>query len=122
MSVTNFSEYADNTSTKQRKYKQAMDVAALFLIVLAVHFVVAAFSGSWPWSSNSYNSYLLQTLSWLEGRLDLGQNYEWLELAIYNGKYFVSFPPFPSTGCRATVTDTAVILTSRRFSLNGSAV
>ena len=96
MSVTNFSEYADNTSTKQRKYKQAMDVAALFLIVLAVHFVVAAFSGSWPWSSNSYNSYLLQTLSWLEGRLDLGQNYEWLELAIFEGKFFVSFPPFPS--------------------------
>lgn len=97
MSVTNFSQHADNTSPfQQRKWKQAMDVTALLLIILAVHFVVAAFSGAWPWSANSYNSYLLQTLSWLESRLDLGQNYEWLELAIFEGKYFVSFPPFPS--------------------------
>ena len=97
MSFTNLSEYADNTSYPQnRKWKQAMDVVALFLIILAVHFVVSAFSGKWPWSPNSYNSYLLQTLSWLEGRLDLGQNYEWLELAIFEDKFFVSFPPFPS--------------------------
>ncbi len=32
----------------------------------------------------------------MEGRLDLGQDYTWLELAIFNGKYYVSFPPFPS--------------------------
>lgn len=97
MSFANLSEYADTTSNlQQRKRKQAMDVAALFLIILAVHFVVGAFTGTWPWSGNAYNSYLLQTLSWLEGRLDLGQNYEWLELAIYQDKFFVSFPPFPS--------------------------
>lgn len=97
MSFTNLSEYTDNASDlQQRKRKQAMDVAALFLIILAVHFVIAAFSGKWPWSPNSYNSYLLQTLSWLEGRLDLGQNYEWLELAIFQDKFYVSFPPFPS--------------------------
>lgn len=97
MSFTNLSEYADHTSCPQhRKWKPAMDVVALFLIILAVHFVIAAFSGKWPWSANSYNSYLLQTLSWLEGRLDLGQNYEWLELAIFEDKFFVSFPPFPS--------------------------
>ena len=78
------------------KYQKAMDVTAVFLIILAVHFVIGAFNGKWPWSGNPYNSYLLQALSWLDGRLDLGSNYEWLELAIYNGKYFVSFPPFPS--------------------------
>jgi len=50
----------------------------------------------WPWNENPYNSYTLQACSWLEGRLDLGQDYPWLELAIYEGKYFVSFPPFPS--------------------------
>lgn len=78
------------------KYQKAMDAIAVLLIILAVHFVIGAFNGKWPWSGNPYNSYLLQALSWLDGRLDLGTNYEWLELAIYNGKYFVSFPPFPS--------------------------
>ena len=57
---------------------------------------VAAFTGQWPWADHFYDSYLLQARSWLEGRLDLGQDYAWLELAIYEGKYYVSFPPFPS--------------------------
>lgn len=46
--------------------------------------------------ANSYNTYALQADSWRQGRLDLGQDYPWLELAIYRGKYFCSFPPFPS--------------------------
>lgn len=46
--------------------------------------------------ANVYNTYALQADSWRQGRLDLGQNYSWLELAIYNGKYYCSFPPFPS--------------------------
>ena len=45
---------------------------------------------------NPYNSYMLQARAWLDGRLDLGMDYPYLELAIYNSKYFVSFPPFPS--------------------------
>ncbi len=45
---------------------------------------------------NPWDSYTLQAISWLSGRLDMGQNYEWLELAIYNGKYYLSFPPLPS--------------------------
>lgn len=44
-----------------------------------------------PW-----DSYTLQAQAWLEGRTDLGQDISYLELAIYNGKYYVSFPPFPS--------------------------
>ncbi len=44
-----------------------------------------------PW-----DSYTLQALAWQDGRLDLGQNYTWLELAIYQGQYYVSFPPIPS--------------------------
>jgi len=64
--------------------------------VLVVISVIAAFTGMWPWKDNGYNSYTLQACAWLEGRLDLGQDYPWLELAIYGGKYYVSFPPFPS--------------------------
>lgn len=42
-----------------------------------------------------WDSYELQADSWLNGRLDVDNN-EGLELAIYKGKYYVSFPPLPS--------------------------
>ena len=66
------------------------------LTVLLAMLSVSAFTGFWPWSDNPYSSYILQAQSWLSGRLDLGQDYPWLELAIRDGKYYVSFPPFPS--------------------------
>lgn len=47
-------------------------------------------------NAQPYNSYILQAQSWIDGRLDLGMDYPYLELAIFDGKYFVSFPPFPS--------------------------
>lgn len=58
--------------------------------------VIQALTGQWFWKDNAYNSYILQAQSWLEGRLDLGKDYPYLELAIFGGKYYVSFPPFPS--------------------------
>jgi len=72
------------------------DYVVLGGVLLAVIFLVGAFARQWPWVTTGYNSYLLQVKSWLLGRLDLGQNYENLEIAIYQGKYFLSFPPFPS--------------------------
>ena len=57
---------------------------------------VMMFTGHWPTHHNPYNSYTLQACAWLEGRLDLGRDYTWLELAIVDGRYYVSFPPFPS--------------------------
>ena len=70
--------------------------AVVCLSLLAALLVMSAFTGIWPWSRNAYNSFSRQAAAWLEGRLDLGKDYPWLELAIYDGKYFVSFPPFPS--------------------------
>lgn len=67
--------------------------AGCFLLVITV---AAALTGQWCWLENGYNSYALQADAWLHGRLDLGQDYPWLELAIYQGRYYVSFPPFPS--------------------------
>lgn len=64
-----------------------------FLIVL---WTSASFTGYWITEENPYRSYTLQACAWLDGRLDLGTDYPWLELAIYEGKYYVSFPPFPS--------------------------
>lgn len=66
------------------------------LCMIAAIFVFGAFTGKWPWDDNPYRSFALQSDSWLHGRLDLGMDYEYLELAIFNGKYYVSFPPFPS--------------------------
>ena len=47
-------------------------------------------------SPSAYNSYTLQAMAWRAGRADLGMNYPHLELAIFQGRYFVSFPPVPS--------------------------
>ena len=46
----------------------------------------------------SLDSYTIQALAWRKGEVFLanGQDYPWLELAIYNGRYFVSFPPIPT--------------------------
>lgn len=75
---------------------QYINIAVLCLSVVMVFIVAWTFTGKWPWVISPYNSYMLQAKAWLEGRLDLGQNYPHLELAIFNDRYFVSFPPFPS--------------------------
>lgn len=76
--------------------KKVSDVFCILLCLLCVYAVVWSFTGMWPWAHNEYNSYVLQADAWRHGRLDLGQNYSHLEIAKYGGKYFVSFPPFPS--------------------------
>lgn len=79
-----------------KKIKIKKDYIELGLVFLIVVFLVGAFTAQWPWDVTRYNSYELQARSWLEGRLDLGKNYAHLEIATYNGKHFISFPPFPS--------------------------
>ena len=76
-----------------RPYLPNLCAAGCFLLALGV---CAAMTGQWCWRPNGYNSYALQADAWLRGRLDLGQDYPWLELAIRDGRYYVSFPPFPS--------------------------
>ena len=51
--------------------------------VCVVLLVVATFTGMWITGENPYRSYALQACAWLEGRLDLGMDYPWLELAIF---------------------------------------
>ena len=43
-----------------------------------------------------YNTYTRQALAWREGLLHLPQDVPALELAVYEGEYYVSFPPLPS--------------------------
>lgn len=72
------------------------DYFTLIICLISAAFLVGAFTGQWPWTVSSYNSYVLQAQAWLEGHLDLGRDYSWLEIARYGGKYYISFPPFPS--------------------------
>lgn len=88
----------DTLSTCRRmlmRQRACFCVMACLALTMAV---VSMYSGQWLWQKNWYNSYTLQALSWLDGHLELvnGESYPWLELAIYEGRYYVSFPPFPS--------------------------
>ena len=64
--------------------------------VLAAYLVIWMFTEKTPFKHTPYCSYALQAQRWLQGHLDLGEDYPWLELAIYKGKYYVSFPPLPT--------------------------
>lgn len=72
------------------------DMFTLVLCILSAYCVIWAFTDRGPFQPSIYHSYVLQANRWLAGHLDLGQNYSYLELAVYHGKYFVSFPPVPS--------------------------
>lgn len=71
-------------------------VSAVVFAMLAAYGIIWAFTDASLWQSSDYSSYVLQAKRWLGGHLDLGRNYPHLELAVYEGKYFVSFPPIPS--------------------------
>ncbi len=43
-----------------------------------------------------HDSYTLMALAWRRGKLSLGRDYPWLELAVYNGDWYVSFPSVPA--------------------------
>lgn len=66
------------------------------LIMLAGYILLHDLLGGTLFSHSNWDSYTLQAQAWLDGKLGLGQNYSWLELAIYEGDWYVSFPPFPS--------------------------
>lgn len=78
---------------KQKRWEYGIIIITSVLLYLLL---MCWLTGYGPLKQNVYNSYALQADSWRQGRLDLGQDYPYLELAVYNGKYYVSFPPFPS--------------------------
>ncbi|HOG01032.1 MAG TPA: hypothetical protein PKW29_07970 [Clostridia bacterium] len=78
------------------KKEERVTLALMLLLMLFGYVLIHDLLGGTLLAHSAWDSYTLQSLSWLEGRLDLGRNYDYLELAIYGGKYFVSFPPFPS--------------------------
>lgn len=71
---------------------------ALLLCMAAGYFLMGDLMGGTLMTHQPRDSYTLQTWNWLHGRMYIenGEDYPWLELAIYEGRYYVSFPPVPS--------------------------
>jgi hypothetical protein len=78
-----------------KKEERATLALLMFAMALGYLFLHDLLGGTLL-AHSAWDSYTLQSLAWLRGDLSLGQNYDYLELAVYNGQYFVSFPPFPS--------------------------
>lgn len=69
----------------------------IMLLAMIGYLLLHDLAGGTLFIHEPLDSYTLQALAWRKGEIYLtnGQDYPWLELAIYNGKYFVSFPPIP---------------------------
>ena len=61
--------------------------------------VLCALMGRNPIGPSGYCTYTLQALAWRDGQICLSQDYPWLELAIYQGKYLFPFPQSPACRC-----------------------
>ena len=88
-----------NNSKPPRAYNwdEAARIATLFGCIAAVYALIYIFAADFsPLAQNWFNSYSRQAALWLDGRLDLPYNVPWLEIARFDGRYFISFPPFPS--------------------------
>ena len=74
------------------------DPAPAVLLVLSVLLpaVLHLLLGTDLFGSTYYNTYTRQALAWREGLLHLPEDVPALELAVYGGEYYVSFPPVPS--------------------------
>ncbi len=74
------------------------DKMPLLLIVAmaALWAVMCMLTGSSFAGATPYNTYTRQAMAWREGLLHLPEDVPYLELAVYEGEYYVSFPPLPS--------------------------
>ena len=74
------------------------DKTPLLLIVAmaALWAVMCVLTGSSFAGATPYNTYTRQAMAWRDGLLHLPEDVPYLELAVYEGEYYVSFPPLPS--------------------------
>ena len=76
--------------------RRALPPILAFCVLICVYAAVHGALGTQPFAHSNYDSYTLQALAWREGRVSLGQDYPHLELAVYEGDWYVSFPPVPT--------------------------
>jgi hypothetical protein len=62
----------------------------LFLFTILVYFFTS------EGKPTAYNNFVLLADAFLRGRLHLTENIPWLELAVFEGKYYVMPPPMPA--------------------------
>ncbi len=74
---------------------ETKNILLIIFLMLALFLLLHDACESSLIGASSWNSYEIQADSWLKGRLDVDY-YSYLELAIFNNTYYVSFPPFPS--------------------------
>ena len=74
------------------------DKTPLYLIgaMVILWVILHALTGGSFWGPTPYNTYTRQAMAWREGMLHLPEDVPYLELAVYEGDYYVSFPPLPS--------------------------
>lgn len=78
----------------ERNKTPALVLLALCFVLLLVFLYVNL--GISPFQPSAYNTYTLQALAWRRGQAHLDHDVPHLELAIYQGRYYVSFPPVPT--------------------------
>jgi len=78
-------------SLRQRIGAMLLTALIAWAILLGMCLISGVEIGAYP-----YPSYRLQAEAWLRGQTHLHRNYQSLELAIHDGRYYVSFPPVPS--------------------------
>lgn len=83
---------------QEKMNKKGLDktLIALMITLFIGYVLIHDILGGTLFSYCDWDSYSLQALAWRKGQLCLDENYSWLELAAYNGNYYVSFPPVPS--------------------------
>lgn len=81
-----------------RKISKNIDwtYCSMIFLVIVGYVLVHDLIGETFLEHNAWDSYTLQAKAWLDGKVSLGKNYNYLELAIYKDDWYVSFPPFPS--------------------------
>lgn len=80
----------------QHKNDDLKNIICLVVISIMAFILLHDICGSSLLGHSYWNSYELQAEAWLNGKTYLDENYSRLELALFNGKVYVSFPPFPS--------------------------
>ena len=76
-----------------RRDKTPLYLAAAMIVLWAWLHIITGGSFFGP---SYYNTYTRQAMAWRQGLLHLPADVPALELAIFEGEYYVSFPPLPS--------------------------
>ncbi|MBE0600811.1 MAG: hypothetical protein IH607_03425 [Firmicutes bacterium] len=92
------SEHTIESTAETKSGKSIARYTRWFLIVacLILLFSMQLLLGKDVFKHSTYNSYTLQALQWRKGETALEKNVTHLELAVYQGRYYVSFPPVPT--------------------------